>query len=298
MYNSLQHYIHLSIISYMKKHTTISRLAFLTILITLLLNACISPLDNQIFPTETENVIVQETATPTIIWFPMTSTPSPQIIPTQIPTDEKRTGLGNIILTDTFTDRSSWNIYKNSNGTVAYDQHALTLSVSTPKGQLFSYRNDTLIDNFYLEITSQVNLCLGDDSHGILFRTNSEYDYYRLLISCNGMVRLERLNNRKIALLQDWTPSGQVPIGSPVQLKIGIWAMDNEFRFFINDIYQFTATDPVWQQGGLGVFARSAGENALSVSFSDVKVYNLYVQINSSGLETVTPVENAGNSSN
>ena len=172
-------------------------------------------------------------------------------------------------------DQKTWNTFSDSNGSVAYGNDSLTLSISKPEGQLFSYRNEPQLANFYLEMTTQANLCLGEDNYGILFRTNSEYDYYRLIIACNGLVRLERLNNTKVALLQNWTPSGQIPIGSPVQLKIGVWALDNEFRIFINDVYQFTASDPVWLNGGLGIFARSAGKNALSVSFSDLKIYSL-----------------------
>jgi hypothetical protein len=42
--------------------------------------------------------------------------------------------------------------------------------------------------------------------------------------------------------------------------------------FYANDQYLFTASDPSLQSGSLGVFAHSAGENDLTVSFSDLQV--------------------------
>lgn len=277
----------------MKSNLTILLIIMFSFIVTM--SSC-SPV------SDTQNSFVDPTPsttftiTPTTDWFPATITPSPQLLPTQIPTSEKKVGLGNILLTDNFIDQSYWSFGQSTNGTIAYGNDQLTLSVSNPKGQLFSYRNDIQLDNFYLEITPQVNLCQGEDNYGILFRTNSEYDYYRLIITCNGLIRLERLNNTKIALLQNFTPSGQVPIGSPVRIKIGIWANESEFRIFVNDIYQFSAQDPVWTTGSLGLFARSAGENALSVSFSDLAIYDLsngiYNEIDNENLTTITPEAN------
>jgi hypothetical protein len=43
-------------------------------------------------------------------------------------------------------------------------------------------------------------------------------------------------------------------------------------RFFINGQYQFTVRDPSFPSGALGVFARSQGETAVTVNFSDLVV--------------------------
>jgi hypothetical protein len=43
-------------------------------------------------------------------------------------------------------------------------------------------------------------------------------------------------------------------------------------RFFINDQYQFTVNDPLLPSGNIGVFARSIGETAVTVNFSDLIV--------------------------
>jgi hypothetical protein len=43
-------------------------------------------------------------------------------------------------------------------------------------------------------------------------------------------------------------------------------------RFYVNGEYLFTVSDPSLRSGGLGVFARSNGENDLTVSFSDLVI--------------------------
>jgi hypothetical protein len=42
--------------------------------------------------------------------------------------------------------------------------------------------------------------------------------------------------------------------------------------FYINEQYQFSVTDPALQVGNIGIFARSLGENAVTVNFSDLVV--------------------------
>jgi hypothetical protein len=46
-------------------------------------------------------------------------------------------------------------------------------------------------------------------------------------------------------------------------------------RFFVNDEYQFTVSDPLLPAGSLGVFARSAGDMDVTVSFTDLIVRDI-----------------------
>ena len=45
--------------------------------------------------------------------------------------------------------------------------------------------------------------------------------------------------------------------------------------FFVNGQYQFTIHDPVLTSGGVGVFARSTNNMAVTVNFSDLVVYEV-----------------------
>jgi hypothetical protein len=77
--------------------------------------------------------------------------------------------------------------------------------------------------------------------------------------------------------LQDWLSSGQVPPGAMLAVRLGVWALGDELRFFVNDIYQFAVRDPLWKSGRVGLYARAAGDTPLTVSFSNLQVQEIDV---------------------
>jgi hypothetical protein len=119
------------------------------------------------------------------------------------------------------------------------------------------------------------SLCKGEDEYGLLLRVTPALDFYRYSLTCNGQVRLDKYVNGRASSPQPLTPSGDVPLGAPSVTRLGVWAKGREMRFYLNDHYQFTVSDPTLTSGGLGVFARSAGENALTVSFSNLTVHQV-----------------------
>ena len=228
-----------------------------------------------LIPTDTPSPTL--TVTATTVWFPPTDTPTP--MPAQViqPTVDEKPSIENELLVDDFTSQAQWSTGLTPAGSVAFGDKELTLAVSQPKGTLLSLSKVPLAQNYYLEIMVDLSLCKGGDAYGLLLRASSNADYYRYAISCTGQLRLERVKNSQLAIVQDWTPAGQIPPGSPLLLKLGVWSAGSEMRFFINDEYQFSASDPVFTGGVLGVFARSAGDTPLTVSFSDLHLYGLGV---------------------
>jgi hypothetical protein len=211
--------------------------------------------------------------TETIIWFPATATPTATPTVIKSPTPEQKPGVGSLVLRDDFSDQTAWLTSQTSSGNIVYGKNYLTLSVAVEKRGLQSFMQQQIPGNSYLEITANPSLCRNRDSYGLLLRSESENSYYRFVLACTGEVRAERYRNGELAVLQDWTVSGQLPPGAPVFTRVGVWMNGNELRFFINDVYQFGITDPVFQSGQLGVFAKTADKPPLTVSFSDLEVY-------------------------
>jgi len=251
-------------------------LPFLLLVCMLGLSACTS-LTPQEEETPQSTALPTQTPIPsaTIDWFPVTDTPTLQPTTISTPTSDQRPGLGQQLLTDPFTDQTQWQIVHNDMGNVEYGDQELTLAVSKPGGSLQSLRNTPLLDNFYLEITANPDLCRLADSYGLLLRSSSPLDFYRFSINCNGQIRLERVNHGETYILQDWVASGEVPTGSPLVLRLGVWAYSYELRFFINGVYQFSAQDTVWKNGKIGVFARSNEDTPLTVSFYDMQISSI-----------------------
>jgi hypothetical protein len=225
-------------------------------------------------PSATPQPSLQPSAT--IVWFPPTSTATRVPPRLTTPTPDQHPGRGALLLSDTFTVHAGWQTGVNDNGSMAFGKQELSLVVSQPKGSLASLRLGPELDNYYLEITASPSLCRGADAYGLLLRASNSENAYRFLATCQGLVRLERVKGGRILPLQDWTPGGQTP-GAPLDVRFGVWAYNNEIRFFVNDMYVFSINDPVWRSGKIGVFARSAGDTAVTVSFSQLEVYGLEV---------------------
>jgi len=237
------------------------------------LTACAGSAQSTNTPQPSDTPLAPQTAT--IVWFPATPTHTATPLPSIQPTPEQRPGIEAILLEDDFKDPTQWSTTRTQAGSVAFGKQELTIAIAEPKSTLLSLRKAPELSDFYLEITTNASLCRQTDSYGLLLRAASELDFYRFMIACNGQLRLERIKGGQAVLLKDWTPSGQVLPGSPLVLRVGVWAYQNELRFFINDFYQFSARDTIFRSGRVGVYARSTGQNAVSVSFSGLAVYEI-----------------------
>lgn len=235
-----------------------------------ILSGCFSNTTPQALPAVTPSP--SPSSTPTVLWFPPTPTNTPRPIQYFTPAPDPRSDLGEVLLADNFSDTAVWSLSSSNRGSAALGINELTIAITQPKGYFFSVREQPILDDFYAEVTANPNLCLGTDEYGVLFRYQSNGDFYRFSLSCDGQVRLDRLFNGTAASPQPWMPSPVVPRGAPSESRLGIWTSGEEMHFFVNDQYIFGVEDAYLSRGLLGVFARSAGDNAVTVSFSDMSV--------------------------
>ena len=245
------------------------------LMVAVLLAAC-SPADVQTTPTPTVTQTAE--ATPTVVWFPPTSTLIPQPTATPAPQEDLKPGIGALLFNDDFQDSSVWPRQTMPAGNIASANGKLTLSVQSARATLQATRAGTQLDNFYAEVTATVNFCQGDDMIGVLFRTGGENSHYRFLVDCQGRTALQVVIGGTPTFLQDWTASGELLSGLPQPFKIGIWANRDDLRLFINDQFQFKVSRGTYLSGSIGFYARAAGEPPLSVSFDPISVYALSPQ--------------------
>ena len=79
----------------------------------------------------------------------------------------------------------------------------------------------------------------------------------------------------RIALLSEPIGSSDVPPGAPGEVRIGMWAVGGEMRLFLNGRYQFSVLERTFPSGAFGVFVQSRGDTPVTVTFSDLKVYEV-----------------------
>ena len=244
------------------------------LLLLVFLTAC-----SGLFPASTLTpTLIPATGTPTtaITWFPPTN--SPTILPTQaiLPTLQQRPGLGELLFRDPFDQPDLWSTAEGSQASATVTRDRLILSIS---GQgplsITSLRNQPVLGDFYAEATATLSLCGGKDQFGLIFRAAPGNNYYRFTVRCDGQVRMERVLSGSNMPLLGWLPSGDAPRAAPAEVKLGVWVVGREMRFFLNDNYQFSLRDPVLYQGTLGFFAFASGATPITVSFSDLSVYSV-----------------------
>lgn len=211
--------------------------------------------------------------TATIIWFPPSATPTLLTFPTYTGTPEMKPGVGSVSLADKFSNEETWDTASSNQGSAAISRNRLTLAVQ-PGVYLASLRRAGILGNFYAEITARPSLCRGQDNYGIIVRGIGS-SYYRFVLSCDAQVRAERVNGGIRLPLLEPVPSGDAPRGAPGEVRIGVWAVGSEMRLFLNDRYQIGINDKSFPSGAIGVFVRSEGETPVSVTFSDLKVYDV-----------------------
>lgn len=249
------------------------KLSFLVM--TLILVGCVSACNVVAYePTPlppTQTATITPTITATIDWFPATETPTPR--PTLViePTAEMRPDVGSVLVENLFATPAEWRTGSFTSGNITLLNDSLTLAIQQAKTNQLSLESDTNFSDFNVETKVNINLCRGEDVYGLVVRAASDINYYRFLVNCNGMARAERVRNGETTLMQDWTPSG-LPPGAPLEVNIGIWASGKEMRFFANNAFVFSVSDPVFPEGRIGVFARASGDNPVTINFSEMEV--------------------------
>jgi hypothetical protein len=228
-------------------------------------------------PTATPTVpISTDTPTPTIVWFPPTNTPTFFPMLTPAPTRENHPGVGDLIFSDPFDQPQLWNTVSSEQASAAVTRNRLVLSINEPGPlTISSLRSQPMMDDFYAEVNVTISLCSSKDQYGMLFRAVSMQDYYRFMLNCSGQSRLERIRAGVNYPLSDWLSSGDVPLGGPAQVKLGVWVAGREMRVFLNDHFQISQLDPVFTGGTIGFFIYASGQSPITISFSDLSVYSV-----------------------
>jgi hypothetical protein len=248
-------------------------LATIVLLLSFGIGACL-PLSTPLPPLPTDTPMPPtQTPTSTPVWFPPTPTNTP--LPTAVisPTLSIKPDLGETLFSDNFINPNGWTTGKRPAGRISLGKGELTLAVNQPGGYLYSLRQAGVLGDFYAEITASPSICLGGDEYGMLIRFSPNQEFYRFSLTCDGQTRLDKYFNGTASSPQPLMQNGAIPPGAPSISRLAVLAVGSNMSFFANGEYLFSVHDPSLSVGSLGVFARSAGDNAVTVNFSDLVVY-------------------------
>jgi hypothetical protein len=243
-------------------------------MVAVILSACAPVAGDQVQAIEASTATAPPT-TATIQWFPPTVTPSPGAVLVREPTPEMKPGVAGELLTDDFSSPDLWNTAVSDQAAVTVADNRLTIAVQPAIAPVTSFRSGQVFSDLYMEITARPSLCRGGDEYGLVFRAPNNSAYYRFALACNGTASAQRVSPGSSRILQAPTASGDVPLGAPGEVRLGVWAVGPQMHFFLNGRYQFEVTDTSYPAGGIGVFAHAAGGSPVTVTFSDLAVYSV-----------------------
>jgi hypothetical protein len=176
----------------------------LTLLLTLGLLACSSPIQPEPTPPGPDSVIEIEstpTPSPTIDWFPATQTPTASATFPPSPTPILLPGLGEITYTDNFSEPANWLRAKaefDGTNSVIVERNRATIAINTAPATLISLHRELFLTDFYAEMGVSVNRCETADVYGLLIRSAGEFDSYRYILNCQGEARVERMRGGEV----------------------------------------------------------------------------------------------------
>ncbi len=215
------------------------------------------------------------TPSPTIS-FPTlipTATITPEPSPT--PTPDIIAGLAGLLLQDKFDQDRGWESPQVDYGGSGIVDGRFSLAVRQPSIFLIAIEPSLLVGDFLFEVSVRSDLCTLDDEYGILFRINPDSEHYRFTLTCDGEARVSRTFGGSEAALIPKTRTNAVFDGLLVENRLGVLAVGEDLRFFINGIEVFSVRDTTSSVGKLGFIVRSRRGGQTTASFDDLAVYAL-----------------------
>jgi len=223
----------------------------------------------ELLPTTTPSPEPSETP----VWFPATATrtpPPPRATSTATP--EVRPVSNDVVWQDQFLFDDNWDIVSLSDRSAQVGGQALTLALKNYRGSLYSFTRAILPNNYYLTLTIAPSLCRGQDQYGVVFRSQTPQEFYRLNFLCDGTLRLELVRGDSVVRLAETMNSPQLFAGPTASIQLALWVHDEGVKVYVNDVLQLEYYRLQWFTGGFGVFVRSTGEYSLTVSSSNLVV--------------------------
>jgi hypothetical protein len=219
------------------------------------------------------------TATPevsgTAVPSPVASASSPANGATQTPTLSAPVPLGKPIFTDDFTRPGLWNLSEDIAQRTAVENGQLAITLKLPDRFTFVYDLKRRARDFYAQVTAAAAACGFRDRSGLIFRVQSEMDYYLFEVDCDGRYRLSTVAGGALAPLKDWTKSDAIrSLGGAVN-ELSVLAVGGSLEIFANGESLVEVSDATYAEGGFGLYAGSGVSQTYIVIFDDLRIWEL-----------------------
>jgi hypothetical protein len=186
---------------------------------------------------------------------------------------------------DYFDNPDSWHQYE-SEGFASYlmeDGHLIGLDEEPEERYVYWSYTFMQAGNTYAEVTTTNGDCVGEDSVGFVVRVDPTItpSGYAFEVSCEGAWRLRRFRgNESAGEIVEWTPSDAINTGLGAVNRLGIYAYQTDFSFFVNGYPVGEARDPdlSYTLGYIALYVRASRTFDLTATFDDLAFWNIPFQ--------------------
>lgn len=183
---------------------------------------------------------------------------------------------GSVLFEEQFTqgETGNWQLEADPAGQTFVASEQLHIQLITPNTAQYAAVPEQFFEDMVVEVTATQLEGSQIDSYGLLFRLQSNSEFYRFEMSSDGHFLVEK---RLPAggwqrLTNGWQLSSAIKKGHNQENRLKIEAIGPNFRFFINDQLVFQATDASYGRGQIALSANTFSQGNLLVAFDNVSV--------------------------
>jgi hypothetical protein len=133
---------------------------------------------------------------------------------------------------------------------------------------------DLRIADFELELETRSLIASEDVDYGVLFRYQSQSDYYLFGIGGDGYFTIAVVRHGELTPLRAWQQWPHVRRGAAAN-RLRVRCQGGLCRFYVNDEFTAEVIDESFLAGNMGIWAQSFSDRELNVVFSGLRVWSL-----------------------
>jgi len=176
-----------------------------------------------------------------------------------------------------FESAGAWGTGKENGGLGEVANGVYRLGVTAPQAFIWTTAGASLVDGVYEVSATQEEGPL-DNGFGLLLRADAATgSFYVLEISGDGYVWIGRCADgcaTMTSLVEEgWFAHEAVNRGPGATNRLRVVADGEQLRFYVNDQQVGATVDRTLSRGDVGLFVETLGEEGVTVSFDDLRVY-------------------------
>lgn len=168
-----------------------------------------------------------------------------------------------------------WDLEGDDSGRTMIVPEQLVIEVNTPNTLQYATLREPTFSDFVLEVDARLVTGNPESSYGVLFRIQSPEEFYRFVVTANGLYMLERRNadGSWERFLPDWRDSAAIRQGPNATNRLKVVADGPRLEVYANDTLLHEVRDDRYATGNIALDAGTFGATGLQVAFDNLLVY-------------------------